>query len=74
LVDPGDRMVKGIGLRLLACWVCGFEYRRLHRCASLVNVMWCQVAVSETGSSLVQGSPTECHLSLLSQNIKNEAV
>ena len=27
----------------LACWDCGFEYLRGHRCLSLVNVVCCQV-------------------------------
>jgi hypothetical protein len=30
----------------LACWDCGFEYRRGHGCISLVSVVCCQVEVS----------------------------
>jgi hypothetical protein len=42
--DPSDR----VGLRPLACWECGFEYRRGHRCLYLVNVVFCKVEVSRT--------------------------
>jgi hypothetical protein len=28
VADPSDRAVEGVGLRLLACWDCGFESRR----------------------------------------------
>jgi hypothetical protein len=59
-VDPGDRAVCGIGLLLLACWDCGFESRQRLGCLSLVNVVCCQVEVSETGRSLVQRIPTQC--------------
>ena len=48
------------GPRPHACWVCGFEPRREHRCPSLVSVVCCQVEVSASGWSLVQRSPTEC--------------
>ena len=30
--DPGGRAVKGVGLRPLACWNCGFESHRGHEC------------------------------------------
>jgi hypothetical protein len=53
----------GVGLRPLACWDCGFEFRRRHGCLSLVSVVCCQVQVSATGWSLVQRSPTECGVS-----------
>jgi len=29
---PSGRAVQGVGLRLLACWDCGFEFRRWHGC------------------------------------------
>ena len=40
------------GLRLLACWDCGFETRRVHGCQFLVTVMCCQVEVSAAARSL----------------------
>jgi hypothetical protein len=63
LVDPNGGAVKGVGLRPLACWYCGFESRRLHECLSLVSVVWCQVKDSATGRTLVKRSPTECGVS-----------
>ena len=30
--DSGGRVVEGVGLRVLACWECGFEFRRGHVC------------------------------------------
>jgi len=48
------------GLRPLSGWDCGFESHRGHGCLSAVSVVCCQVAVSATGRSLVQISPTEC--------------
>jgi hypothetical protein len=54
------RAVCSVGLRPFGCWDCGFESRRRHGCLSLVSVVCCQVEVSVTGRSLVQGSPTEC--------------
>jgi hypothetical protein len=40
-------------------WDCGFEFRRGHRCLSLVSGMYCKVEFSASGRSLIQGSPTE---------------
>ena len=57
---PSSRAVLGVGLRPLACWDYGFEYRRGHRRLSLVNVLCCQVDVSATDRFLVQRSPTDC--------------
>jgi hypothetical protein len=37
------------GMRQIACWDCGFEFRRGHGCVSLVSVVCCQVEVSATG-------------------------
>ena len=43
LVYPGGRL----GLWPLACWDCGFEFRREHGCLSLECVcVYCQVEVS----------------------------
>jgi hypothetical protein len=61
--DPSGRAVYGVGLRPLACWDCGFEFRRGHGCLSLVSDMWCQVEVSASGWSHVQRSPTKCGVS-----------
>jgi hypothetical protein len=50
----------GAGLRPLACWDCGYEYRRGHGCISVLSVVYCQVEFSELEWSLVQGTATEC--------------
>jgi hypothetical protein len=52
-----------VGLRPLACCDCGFESRWGHGCLSLVSAVCCQEAVSASGWSLVQRSPTECGVS-----------
>jgi len=44
-VDLNGRAIQGVGLRQLACWDCGFEYRRGHGCLSVVSVLCCQVEV-----------------------------
>jgi hypothetical protein len=49
------------GLLLVGC---GFESRRRHGCLSAVNVVSCQVEVSETNRPLVQRSRNECGASL----------
>jgi hypothetical protein len=41
LADPSGRAVKGVGLRPLACRVCGIEPRRGHGCLFLVTVVCC---------------------------------
>ena len=33
--DCNDRTVESVGLRQLACWVCGFESCQKHRCLSV---------------------------------------
>jgi hypothetical protein len=40
---------KAFGLRPLAACDCGFESLREHGCLSVVNVLCCQVEVSELG-------------------------
>jgi hypothetical protein len=52
-----------LGLRPLACWNCGLEFRRGHGCLSVVSVVCCQVEVSGTSWSPVQRSPTVYGLS-----------
>jgi len=37
--DSIGRTSKGVGLRPLARWDCGYESRRMHRCLSLVTVV-----------------------------------
>ena len=53
--DPSGHAVLGLGLRLLACWECEFEFRRGHGCR--------QVVVPATVRSLVLKSPAECGVS-----------
>ena len=43
--------------------IAGFESRRGHECLSLVNFVRCQVEISASGLSLVQGNRTECGVS-----------
>ena len=61
--DLSGRTVRGVGLRPLACWDCGFESRRSNGYLSLVSVVWCHVGVSEMDRSLVQRSSTKCGVS-----------
>jgi len=51
---------KGVSLRVLAGWDCGFETRRGQGYLTLVSVACCKVEVSATGRSLVQRSSTKC--------------
>jgi hypothetical protein len=32
VADPSSHAVLGVGLRPFACWICGFESRRGHKC------------------------------------------
>jgi hypothetical protein len=57
--DPCGREVLSVGLRLFACWNCGFESRWGHGCSSLVFCV-VQEEASAKGRSLVQGNPTGC--------------
>ena len=61
--EQWSQAVWGVGLRPLACWDCGFESCRGHRCLSVVSVGCCQVEVSAIGWSVVQRSPTDCGVS-----------
>jgi len=62
LADPSCRAVWGVGLLPLACWDCGFESRRGHRCSSLVFVPCCTGTdiwvgpISRPGESYLVGS------------------
>jgi hypothetical protein len=44
--DPSGSAVYGVGLRPLAYWDCGFEFRPGHGCLSIVSVVCCQVEVA----------------------------
>ena len=48
------------GLRLPACWDCGFESRLGNGCLSVVSVVCCQAEVSATDRPPVQGRHTLC--------------
>jgi hypothetical protein len=61
--DPSDHASEGVGLRPLACWVCGFESRGGHGSLSLVSGVCCQVEVAATDQSLVHRCPSECGVS-----------
>jgi hypothetical protein len=50
----------GEGLRLIACWDCGFESRRGTWFSVSCECVLCQVEVSATGRSSVQRSPSDC--------------
>ena len=39
LADPGGCAVYGVGLKPLDCWDLGFEFRRRHKCSSVVFVV-----------------------------------
>ena len=48
------------GLRPVACWNCGYEFRWKRGCLSFVSVVCCQVEASASTWSLVQRISTEC--------------
>jgi hypothetical protein len=52
-----------VGLRPLASWDTGFEFRQGHGCLSRASVVCCQIEVSASGRSLVQRSRSEYGLS-----------
>jgi hypothetical protein len=53
MADPSARVVEGVGLPPLACWDCGFEYRRMHGCLYVLSVVCCQAEVSATGRGVI---------------------
>jgi hypothetical protein len=63
MLIPVAARSKAWVLRPLACWDCGFEFRRGHGCLFLVSFVCCQVEVCASGWSLVQRSPFECGVS-----------
>jgi len=63
LADSIGCAAKGVGLRPLSCWDCGFESYRGYRCLSVVGIVFCQVEISATGRSQVQRSCVECDVS-----------
>jgi hypothetical protein len=58
-LESCGRAFWGLGLWMLACWDCGFDFRQRGGCLSCVSVVCCQAEVSATGRSLAQRSPTE---------------
>jgi len=60
LTDPRGRVASGVGLRLLACWDCGFESCSGHGCLYFVRIVCFQVEVSASDRSVFQRRPTEC--------------
>jgi len=61
---PVTARSKALGLRPLAGWDYGCEFRRRLGCLPLVSVGCFQAEISATNWSLVQRSPTECGTSL----------
>jgi hypothetical protein len=55
----GGRAIRGVVLRPLVGWDCGFESRQQHGCAVCCECCVFQV-VSASGRSLAQRSPNEC--------------
>jgi hypothetical protein len=47
--NPSGRTVKGLGLRQIADWDCGFESRQEHGCLTLVSVVFSLVEISPSG-------------------------
>jgi hypothetical protein len=59
--DPGGCAVQGVCLRPLACWDCGFEFRRDIPVCLLSMSCFVQVRkITAKGRSLVQRILTEC--------------
>ena len=56
----GGRAVEGDGLRAIACWDCGFEFRLGRGCLSSVSVVCYQVQVSAARRLLVERNPVDC--------------
>jgi len=55
MTDAGGRAVYGVGLRQLACWVCGFQSRQGMDNCLLQMMCVVQIGASSTGRSLIQG-------------------
>jgi hypothetical protein len=51
---------QGVGMRPLACWDSGFQFRQGQWCLYLVIVVYCQAEVTASGRSPVQRSPNKC--------------
>jgi hypothetical protein len=66
--DHYGRAIKGLCLRQLACWDCGFKSRRGNGYLSLVSGLGCQLEVSATGLSLVQRNPECVSLNVIMSN------
>ena len=57
IADSSGRAVKGVSLRPLGCWHCGFESGREHGCLCLVSVVCWQVEVSASADQSSRGVP-----------------
>jgi hypothetical protein len=64
--------VWGVGLRLLACWVCGFESHRWHGRLSLVSVVCCQKSERRADLSSREVLPTLVRNLVRSRHLMNE--
>jgi len=58
------RGLLGLGLRLLVCWDCGFQYHQGHGCLSIMSLVCCQIEVSATSRSFIQKNTPDCGASL----------
>jgi hypothetical protein len=56
-------VVKGVGLRPLACWDCGSESRKRHGCLSVVGVVCFQVRGLCGGAIARPGESIDCNVS-----------
>ena len=61
--DTSGHAVKGVGLRSLTCWNCGFESRREYGCLFLLSVVCIQVEVCALSWLLVNRGHNECGVS-----------
>jgi hypothetical protein len=72
---PSGRAVYAVGLRLLACWDCGFKSHQGHGCLPVVSVVCCQVDVSTSADHSSRGVlPTVMRRCVWSRKLMNEKV
>ena len=60
---PVAAQSNAVGLRPLACWRCGLDFRRGHGCLSVASAVCCQVEASASSRSFFQDSPKDCDAS-----------
>jgi hypothetical protein len=68
---PSGHVVIGLGLRPLACWDCGIESHRSHRCSSVVSVVCCLCEDINKYLS-IEVLPTVVRRCVWSRNLVNE--